>query len=130
MTKHRAVRLRFWKCRGDHCNSQGCDRVAFANCENFVHFIFDRIGGRGSGGATGQRAPHALLQPSELSECGKIVSRWSIPSTGAIASAKLQSDILVAIEIRSGVPVSEFDVASVSRAAALGFRDLSVVAVD
>ena len=84
---------------GDQCNSQGCDRVAFANCENFVHLIFDRIGGRRSAGATGRRGHHRRwgLQPSTLSECRKIDSRWSIPSTGAIAGAKLQSDILVAI---------------------------------
>jgi hypothetical protein len=37
------------------------------------------------------------LQPSALSECGKINSRWGIPSTRAIACAKLQSDLLVAI---------------------------------
>jgi hypothetical protein len=37
------------------------------------------------------------LQPSALSECGKINSRWGIPSTRAIAGAEFQSDILVAI---------------------------------
>ena len=36
-------------------------------------------------------------QPSALSECGKINSRWGIPPTRAIAGAKLQSDLLVAI---------------------------------
>jgi hypothetical protein len=37
------------------------------------------------------------LQPSALSECRKINPGWGIPSTRAIAGAKLQSDILVAI---------------------------------
>ena len=37
------------------------------------------------------------LQPSALSECGKINSGWGIPSTRAIAGAELQSDLLVAI---------------------------------
>ena len=37
------------------------------------------------------------LQPTTLSECRKINSRWGIPSTRAIAGAKLQSDILAAM---------------------------------
>jgi hypothetical protein len=37
------------------------------------------------------------LKPSALSECGKINSRWGIPSTRATAGAKPQSDLLVAI---------------------------------
>jgi hypothetical protein len=37
------------------------------------------------------------LQPSTASECRKIDSRWRLPSTRAIAGAKLQSDLLVAI---------------------------------
>jgi hypothetical protein len=36
------------------------------------------------------------IQPSALSECRKINSGWGIPSTRAIAGAKLQSDFLVA----------------------------------
>ena len=74
--------------------------VAPANCESFLHLIFDRIGrGRGSVCATGHcfdaifrseltegRARRAL-QPSAFSECRKINSRWGIPSTRAIAGA-------------------------------------------
>jgi len=37
------------------------------------------------------------LQPSALSECRKINSRSGIPPTRAVAGAKLQSDLLVAI---------------------------------
>jgi hypothetical protein len=37
------------------------------------------------------------LQPSAFSECRKINSMWGIPSTRAIAGAKLQSDFLIAI---------------------------------
>jgi hypothetical protein len=37
------------------------------------------------------------LQPSALSECRKINSRWGIPSTRAIVGAKLQSDLPIAI---------------------------------
>jgi hypothetical protein len=37
------------------------------------------------------------LQPSALSECRKINSRRGIPAARAIASAELQSDLLVAI---------------------------------
>jgi hypothetical protein len=37
------------------------------------------------------------LQPSTLSECRKIDSRWGIPSTRVIAGAKLHRDVLVAI---------------------------------
>lgn len=46
--KHRGretVDLGFQKCVGDQCNSQGRDGVAPANCESFLHLIFDRIGG-------------------------------------------------------------------------------------
>jgi hypothetical protein len=35
-------------------NSQACDGVAFANRENFVHLIFDRISDRESACATGR----------------------------------------------------------------------------
>ena len=54
---------------------------------------FDAFQIEANGGVGTRRA----LQPSALSECGKINSRWGIPSTGAIAGAKLQSDLLVAI---------------------------------
>jgi hypothetical protein len=46
---------------------------------------------------TGAAGTRRALQPSTLSECGKISSRRGIPSTRAIACAKLQSDLLVAI---------------------------------
>ena len=80
-----AIDLSFQKCGGDLCNSQGCDGVAPANCESFLHLIFEHIGGApGSVCATGHcydaifrseltegRARQAL-QPSALSECRKI----------------------------------------------------------
>jgi hypothetical protein len=56
-------------------------------------FLFDTIF-RSELKAAGARQ---ALQPSALSESRKINSRWGIPSTRAIAGAKLQSDLLVAI---------------------------------
>jgi hypothetical protein len=44
----------------------------------------------------GKFAACRALQPSALSECRKINSRWGIPPTRAIAGAKLQSNFLVA----------------------------------
>jgi hypothetical protein len=44
---------------------------------------------------TGNLPPiRRALQPSALFKCRKINSRWGIPSTQAIAGAKLQSDLL------------------------------------
>jgi hypothetical protein len=40
--------LGFQKCVGDQFNSQGRNGVAAANCESFLHLIFDRIGGAGA----------------------------------------------------------------------------------
>jgi hypothetical protein len=84
--------------------------VAPANCESFLRLIFDRIGrGRRSVCATGH-CFDAIFR-SELTE-GAHAKRYShprspnakrstpgggIPSTRAIAAAKLQSDLLVAI---------------------------------
>jgi hypothetical protein len=48
-------------------------------------------------GANGKGGVRQALQPSALFECRKFNSRWYIPSTRAIAGAKLQSDLLVAI---------------------------------
>jgi hypothetical protein len=48
-------------------------------------------------GANGTAGTRRTLQPSALSECGKINSRWRIPSTRTVAGAKLQSELLVAI---------------------------------
>ena len=59
----------------------------------------------------------SALQPSACSECRKINSGWGIPSTRAIAGAKLQSDLLIAIGIRSGVSVTEFGCAGAGGAA-------------
>jgi hypothetical protein len=50
-----------------------------------------------SSGASGTAGTRRALQPSALFEGGKISSRRGIPSTRAIAGAKLQSDLLVAI---------------------------------
>ena len=58
-----------------------------SNC-SFDAFQIEANGGVGT---------RQALQPSALSKCRKINSRWGIPSTRAIAGAKLQSDILVAI---------------------------------
>ena len=58
-----------------------------SNC-SFDAFQIEANGGLGT-----RRA----LQPSALSECRKINPGWGIPSTRAIAGAKLQSDLLVAI---------------------------------
>jgi hypothetical protein len=77
--------------------------VVPANCESFPHLILDRIGRRrGSVCATSHcfgvifrlelTEPAGIrraLQPSALSECRKINSGWGIPSTRAIAGAKL-----------------------------------------
>jgi hypothetical protein len=46
---------------------------------------------------TGAAGTRRALQQSALSECREINSRWGIPSTLAIAGAKIQSDLLVAI---------------------------------
>jgi hypothetical protein len=65
-------------------------------------------GGRGSVCATGRcfdaivrsgltEGARQALQPSALTEWRKINPGWGIPSTRAIAGAKLQSDLLVAI---------------------------------
>ena len=89
------------------CNSQGCDGVAPQNCESsssialaavedllvqpvtaLTRFFRSEL----TGGTC-----WALLQPSALPECRKINSGRGIPSCRAIAGAKLQSDILMAI---------------------------------
>ena len=144
--RQRDDRSQLPECVGDQCNSQGCDGVVAANCESFLHLIFDRIGGgRGSVCATGHRFDAIFrseitegvacqaLQPSALPECRMINAGWGIPSTRAIAGAKLQSDLLVAIGIRSGVPVTEFGCAGAGGAATvatLPLRNLFVVAID
>jgi hypothetical protein len=53
--------------------------------------------GSASGVDTSAVSERLALQPSALSECRKISSRWGIPATRAIAGAELQSDLLVAI---------------------------------
>jgi hypothetical protein len=62
-------------------------RMGASNC-SFDAFFRSKL--------TEERARRAL-QPCALSECRKINSRWGIPSTRAIAGAKLQSGLLVAI---------------------------------
>ena len=57
-------------------------------------------------------ATRRALQPSALSECGKINSGWGIPSTRAIAGAELQSDLLVAV---AGSPCPRFSDRAVGR---------------
>jgi hypothetical protein len=91
-------------------STQGCDGVAAASCESFPHLIFNRIGrgredlsvqpvtvGRdfqiGANGGAGTPGVTA----SAFFECRKINSTWGIPSTRAIAGAKLQNDFLIAI---------------------------------
>jgi len=95
MTRGReAIDLNFRKCVGNQCNYQSCDGGAPANCESLLVTGFDAFFRSELTEGVGTRR---ALQPSAFSECRKINSTWGIPSTRAIAGAKLQSDILVAI---------------------------------
>ena len=51
-----AIDLSFQKCIGNQRDSHGCDGVAPANCESFLHLIFDRIGGDGRGSVCATRS--------------------------------------------------------------------------
>ena len=94
------------------------DGVAPANCESFLHLIFDRIGsGRegfaragsdtgipyaftgqleGSSGASVIR--HSMVTATRARRCRKINSGRRLPSRRAIACAKLHRDGLVAVK--------------------------------
>ena len=141
----KAIDLSFRKCVGDQCNSQCCYGVAPANCESFLHLIFDRIGGDGRGSVCATRHCFDAFFRSELTETPGVtairvlrmrkdqlqVGHTIHPSdSGRQASERLPC---CHRESAAGVPVTEFGCAGAGGAATvatLPLRNLLVVAID